>query len=479
MVHRPEDRERGFDPDSDLFSPGYFEMELSGGRPVILTASIPSNHGPKKREQRMPRISEETLYGLPRAISVEAALKRSLDRFVVSRGGLKTVIAGYPWFLDWGRDSLIVARGLAAAGRLSDARAVLRLFGQFEKGGTLPNMIAGKRAANRDTSDAPLWFFVGCRDMVDREASLRFIDTRAGRRTIRDILFSIAGSYMTGTSGGVRMDPETGLIFSPAHYSWMDTNHPAGTPREGYPVEIQALWRHALFFLSRIDPEQERGPWQKLLEMVQAAIREFYYLPDRGHLSDCLHASPGVGAAEAEPDDCLRPNQLLAITLGAVTDVDICRGILDGCQELLVPGAIRSLADRTVKRPLPVSHHGQLLNDPMKPYWGAYAGDEDTRRKPAYHNGTAWAWLMPSFCEAWCMTYGASAAATARAWLGGSVRLLREGCLGQMPEIVDGDAPHRQRGCDAQAWSVSELLRVWLFLGSDLKDPGGRRPETD
>jgi glycogen debranching enzyme len=330
-------------------------------------------------------------------------------------------------------------------------------------------MIVGKRAANRDTSDAPLWFFVGCRDMVDREASRRFIDTRAGRKTVRDILFSIAEAYRKGTANGIRMDPDTGLIFSPGHFTWMDTNHPAGTLREGYPVEIQALWCHALSFLSRIDPEQERGPWPGLLEKAKAALRELFYLPALGYLSDCLHAAPGVGAAGAEADDALRPNQLLAITLGAVTDGDICRGILDGCQALLVPGAIRSLADRAVGRPLPVTRDGRLLNDPMRPYWGIYAGDEDTRRKPAYHNGTAWAWLMPSFCEAWRMTYGPSATATAAAWLGGGVRLLWEGCLGQMPEILDGDAPHRQRGCDAQAWSVSELLRVWLSLGSESK----------
>jgi len=362
-----------------------------------------------------------------------------------------------------------VVRGLVAADRLSDARAVLRLFGQFEKGGTLPNMIAGKRAANRDTSDAPLWFFAGCRDMVAREASLRFIDTRVGRRTIREVLFSIAESYMKGTDNGVHMDSKTGLIFSPAHFTWMDTNHPAGTPREGYPIEIQALWCQALLFLSEIDPGQEKGPWRGLLEKLQTAIRDLYYLPERGHLADCLHAPPGVGAAEAEADDYLRPNQLLAITLGAVTDADICRGILDGCRELLIPGAIRSLADRPVRRPLSISRDGRQLNDPLNPYQGTYAGDEDTRRKPAYHNGTAWAWLMPGFCEAWRMVYGPPAAATAMAWLGSGVRLLFDGCLGQMPEILDGDAPHRQRGCDAQAWSVSELLRVWLKLGSDGK----------
>ena len=269
---------------------------------------------------------------------------------------------------------------------------------------------------------------------------------------------------MRGTKNGVRMDPDTGLIFSPAHFTWMDTNFPAGTPREGYPIEIQALWYHALSFLSRIDPGQERGPWQTLAQTVQSAIRERFELPGSGYLSDCLHAPPNIGAAAAEADDHLRPNQLLAITLGAVTDPELCRGILDACQALLVPGAVRSLADRPVRRPLPIVHSGVGLNDPHNPYQGTYAGDEDTKRKPAYHNGTAWAWLLPSYCEAWVMTYGSSARATAAAWLVSSVQLLSEGCVGQLPEILDGDAPHRQRGCDAQAWSVSELLRVWLNL---------------
>ena len=117
-----------------------------------------------------------------------------------------------------------------------------------------------------------------------------------------------------------------------------------------------------------------------------------------------------------------------------------------------------------MNRPLPIELHGRLLNDPHHPYQGVYTGDEDTRRKPAYHNGTAWVWLMPSFCEAWALTYGTVATATAAAWLGSGVRLLLEGCVGQVPEILDGDVPHRQRGCDAQAWSVSEFLRVWLKL---------------
>ena len=116
--------------------------------------------------------------------------------------------------------------------------------------------------------------------------------------------------------------------------------------------------------------------------------------------------------------------------------------------------------------PLEIRHQGQLLNDPWRPYWGRYSGDEDTRRKPAYHNGTAWTWLFPSFCEAWLDCYGPAEKATARSWLSSSLLLINSGCVGHVPEIVDGDAPHTQRGCDAQAWGVSELLRVWKKLDS-------------
>jgi starch synthase (maltosyl-transferring) len=165
----------------------------------------------------------------------------------------------------------------------------------------------------------------------------------------------------------------------------------------------------------------------------------------------------------AERDDALRPNQLLAITLGLICNADVCDAVLTACQALLVPGAIRSLADRPLKRPLEVRHNGLLINDPHNPYQGRYTGDEDTRRKPAYHNGTAWTWQFPSYCEAWILRYGDEGKATARALLYSSIDLIRTGCLGHIPEILDGNFPHTPRGCDAQAWGVSELLRVWLL----------------
>ncbi|MBA3037675.1 MAG: glycogen debranching protein, partial [Desulfobacterium sp.] len=142
----------------------------------------------------------------------------------------------------------------------------------------------------------------------------------------------------------------------------------------------------------------------------------------------------------------------------------LCEQILCACDELLVPGAIRSLADRRVNRPLEVKLNGTVLNDPHNPYKGIYAGDEDIKRKPAYHNGTAWTWLFPSFCEAWAMTYGDKAKRSALSLLSSSTQLIMYGCTGHVPEVVDGDYPHKARGCDAQAWGASEMLRVWIQL---------------
>ena len=167
---------------------------------------------------------------------------------------------------------------------------------------------------------------------------------------------------------------------------------------------------------------------------------------------------------EAVADDHLRPNQLFALTLGAVSDREIARGVLAACEELLVPGGIRSLADREVNHPLPVVRDGVLLNHPERPYWGRYEGDEDTRRKPGYHNGTVWNWPFPSYAEALFLVYGDEVAEAARSILASSVVPFNEGCLGQLPEIADGDAPHRERGCGAQAWSATELYRVLKLL---------------
>jgi len=465
MVQRPQDARRGHDPDSDLFSPGYLSAIIEGNQTVTLWADVGAENEMPLREPPIPHsITLATSEEGQGAETFTGILKTSLDHYVVKRGDFKTVIAGYPWFLDWGRDALIFVRGLVAARKTADARDIVIQFARFEKQGSLPNMIQAENAANRDTSDAPLWLISACADLVRAEDDQQFIDSDCGGRSMRQILLSIGQSIKAGTPNGVRMDPESGLIFSPTHFSWMDTNHPAGTPRQGYPIEVQALWHAALCFLSEIDSAESAKAWQQSIQQVQDSILKYFWQPDLGYLSDCLHAAPGQSAKDATPDDALRPNQLLAITLGAIKEPQKCRCILAACQELLVPGAIRSLADRPVRYGIKINHHGKLINDPNHPYQGCYAGDEDTRRKPAYHNGTAWTWLFPSFCEAWALTYGKESTETALSWLASSARLIEHGCLGHIPEILDGDYPHTARGCDAQAWGTSELLRVWLKL---------------
>lgn len=463
MVYLPREAERGFDPNTDLFSPGYFVSELRGDHAVMLSAqALEDGSSPMPIGGAAEAIQDSGLHDEAGPLAPAEVLGRSLSDFTVIRGKLKTVIAGYPWFLDWGRDALIFARGLIGSGRLQEASDVLRQFGRFEKDGTLPNMIQGDAAANRDTSDAPLWFIVAVADFMSAARSRAILKVHCDNRPIGEILHDIVTAYMAGTPNGIQMDPESGLIFSPAHFTWMDTNHPAGTPREGYPIEIQSLWYHALRVLGRIDRENQE--WHRLAARVRTSITDLFYLTREGYLSDCRHAPAGVPAALGEADDALRPNQLFAITLGAITDPDICRRILAACEALLVPAGIRSLADRRLTRPLPIVHGGQALNDPHRPYFGHYAGDEDSRRKPAYHNGTAWTWPFPSFCEAWAMVYGRASAPSAMARLASTTWVLNQGCLGHVPEILDGDAPHGERGCDAQAWGTSEWIRVWNKL---------------
>jgi predicted glycogen debranching enzyme len=462
MIYHLQDAERGQDPHGDLFSPGYFEVGLHGGETVNLTAQT-APAAAIRQAPEPPSASAASLNRVPPLGRPIDLMQAALHDYLVDRGKLKTVIAGYPWFLDWGRDSLIFVRGLIAAGWFEEARAVLKLFGQYEDRGTLPNMIRGSDAGNRETSDAPLWFAVACAELTAAEGNAGFLKSDCGARRVRQVLDSIVRSYVAGTPNGVRMDPDSGLIFSPSHFSWMDTNFPAGSPRQGYPVEIQASWHAALVFLSRVDKKESRN-WQALAKQVQNSFLRLFWQPELGCLSDCLHADPGQPASSARPDDAVRPNQLLAVTLGVVDSADHMRRILAACEELLVPGAIRSLADRPVKHPLSIHHKGSLLNDPHRPYWGTYSGDEDTRRKPAYHNGTAWTWPFPAYCEAWAIAYGETGRNTALSWLTSSIRLLESGCLGHLPEIVDGDYPHRSRGCDAQAWGASEWVRVWLKL---------------
>ena len=467
-VGHPEEAARGQDGSGDLFSPGWISADLKIGEAVVITGALGED---ARRETK--DAGEDTRREAKDAAGLAAPLRRALELYIVRRDDLKTVIAGYPWFLDWGRDTFIFMRGMIAAGMTDDALKILRAFAAFEENGTLPNIIYGKTAGNRDTTDAQLWFVRCVQELGERvkggkgERVEGEDDSSGGRPFDLSALIatcnSIVDHYVSGTPNGIHMDPESGLVWSPSHFTWMDTNYPACTPRVGYPVEIQALWISALRFLGRT----------ALAEQALASLVRYFKIPQSSNQSisqsvnpnnrtieqseqsnnpnnpplplgfyDCLAAPNGEPAAEATPEDAVRPNQLFLLTLGILDDTSILRAT----EELLVPGGVRSL------------NAGHPL------YRGTYAGDEDTSRKPAYHNGTVWAWPFPLYAEALAAT-GACSREAALSLLAGAVENLNAGCVGHMSENADGDAPHAQKGCCAQAWSDSELLRVWLKLG--------------
>jgi predicted glycogen debranching enzyme len=464
-IPHPVEASRGQVASGDAFSPGWFEIPLPKGASATIMATAELEVA-----KEFPRVND-----LPAGsvASFESRLVLAAGQFVVRRGTGKTVIAGYPWFLDWGRDSLICARGLFAAGMVEEVKQLLLTFAKFEKDGTLPNTIHGNDVSNRDTTDAPLWFAVVCEEFWEiqktKSRTENFIDTRVDEagRTIREVLVSIAENYSRGTPNGIRMDPDSALIWSPSHFTWMDTNFPAGTPREGYPVEIQALWIRLLKQLERISVPADKKKWRTLAERATASFEKLFFLEGKDWFADVLMGGSRVIARDAIPSDALRSNCLLAVSLGLVTGDRAKKCVAAAQKYLVVPGALRSLAPLPVSVPLPIqSNSGGLLNDPPNPYWPHYEGDEDTRRKPAYHNGTAWTWTFPIFCEALARAWDFSpdVVAAAKSCLGSAESLMDKGCLGQIPEILDGDAPHAQRGCDAQAWGVTETLRVWKLL---------------
>ena len=472
-IPHPHELTRGQRGSGDAWSPGYFELPLDDNPSMCLMLNA---------ETLSPRTEEgQTILARrqhDQAITVQRSgtsdwfgqvLAIACRSYLVRRDNGFSVIAGYPWFLDWGRDTLICARGLLTAGMLDEVADILTVFGRFEADGTLPNCIFGDDASNRDTSDAPLWYGVVVEELAERDGGAiyaRQFDEHG--RTVTDVLAALAKGYLTGTPNGIRVDRSTSLVWSPSHFTWMDTNHPAGTPRMGYPIEIQALWIRLLAQLQRLHvPDPSDISWHSLEQLARVSLDELYWQEEAGYHGDCIHAPAGTSATAGICDNALRCNMLLAVALGVISGPRARASVTAARDWLIVPGAIRSLAPKPLQPPLRILNaKGHVLADPEHPYRGRYEGDEDSCRKPAYHNGTAWTWPFPSFCEAYLRAFehDAEARQSARAYLASMADLLDAGCLGQIPELLDGNAPHQQRGCLAQAWGVTEALRVWRLL---------------
>lgn len=495
-IPHPVEASRGQEGAGDAYSPGWFELPLLSEGAVTLVATAEAAFpGPEilqtfvsQREILLSKAIERA--SLPAEDRFGNTLVKAVQAYIVRRDTTRSIIAGYPWFLDWGRDSLIAARGLLAAGLDAEVRELLVTFARFEDSGTLPNSIHGSDASNRDTSDAPLWFGVVCEEAAARLApELReaFYSTPIdlNRRTLDQVLRDLACGYLKGPPNGIQVDAKSGLVWSPSHFTWMDTNHPAGTPREGYPIEIQALWIRLLRHLAarQAAPWEGRGEsWSDLARRAEKSLHLYFWLDEPGWYADALIAARGVDARMSAPTDALRNNCLFLISLDINQHPDFrnrARRMVDAAtRHLVVPGALRTLAPLPVIPPLPIlGRDGRPLNDPDHPYWPRYEGDEDTRRKPAYHNGTAWLWTFPTWVESLVKAHPGdpSARAAAIAYMASIEPYLNTSCLGQLPEIVDGDFPHTQRGCDAQAWSVTEALRVWKWLSTG----GSQEPNVE
>jgi predicted glycogen debranching enzyme len=351
---------------------------------------------------------------------------------------------GYPWFVDWGRDTFIALRGLClAAGRLAEARDILVGWAGAVSQGMLPNRFPDQGAEPEYNSvDASLWYAVAVADLLARAARARFEIGAADLRAMRDAVHAILDGYATGTRFGIHCDDD-GLLAAGepgVQLTWMDAK--VGdwvvTPRIGKPVEIQALWLNAL--ASAADDDAR---WRRLLERGLASFPERFWNAARGCLYDVVDADHVPGRLDAS----LRPNQVLAV--GGLA------------RSLLEPARARRVVD-VVEAALwtPIGLRSLALGEPG--YAPRYAGGP-RERDGAYHQGTVWPWLIGPFVEAWVRVRGDGDLVRREArerFLAPLLARLDDAGLGHLPEIADAESPHQPRGCPWQAWSVGEALRL-------------------
>ncbi|MDY6968286.1 MAG: amylo-alpha-1,6-glucosidase [Spirochaetota bacterium] len=474
-IEHPIDATRAHDRFGDAYSPGRFFETLKEDEAIEFILTTEENFDQKKFGQAVSEESKRQstlLKKLPRPLRedpVAITLIKALDQFLVKRGDGYTIIAGYPWFLDWGRDTLICVPGLITAGYTNEVAGILTKLAEFTDNGMVPNTIYGNSPGNYDTSDAPLWFFEAIRCYLEATEDYDFLNKpiKNSGVTIISVLKDIIEAYARGTENNIRLDTETGLIFSPAHFTWMDTQYPAATPRQGYPVEIQGLWINSLRFLAGLTDNSDSKHYKQIADKAEKSLWDLFWMNDGNYFADGIWTEKDASPKDFPKDTSLRPNQLMLLYFNLVPQVKARSMLYEIQKHLVIPGAIRSLADRPLKEPAHIiSSYNNPVTDLYHLYRGTYEGDENTSRKIAYHNGTAWLWLYPYFVESFAFANGNDIDAVRRAlcFLAPSIQLLREGAVGSLEEICDGNYPHTPRGCFAQAWSVAELLRVYIKL---------------
>jgi predicted glycogen debranching enzyme len=451
---------RGYEATGPLWSPGSFEVELEAGQSTVLTAStdewdqilaLSAADSLRAEEDRRARLlttasaEDEVAKHLVLATDqfIVSPITRTADLARAHAAGeeARTIIAGYHWFTDWGRDTMISLEGLTlATGRHHESRQILHTFTRHVRDGLIPNLFPeGERDGLYHTADATLWFFHAIDRYLEWTKDGQLLEQLLP--TLRDIV----DHHLQGTLFGIGMDSNDGLLRQGAagyQLTWMDAKvgEWVVTPRRGKAVEINALWYNALCLLAKwLDASGEADSAAQLARQAGLTRRSFnerFWNPRAGCLFDVVDGESGDDAS-------IRPNQLLAIALPhPILDRGRWQSVVQKCVDtLLTPLGLRSLA-------------------PGEPgYVARYDGDLRAR-DAAYHQGTVWGWLVGPLVDAWLRAHPDDRR-TARAFLEGFAAHLHEACAGTISEIFDAEAPFRARGCAAQAWSVAEVLRCW------------------
>jgi predicted glycogen debranching enzyme len=429
-----EERARGFPHVEDLASPGSFRFDLAAGEGFWLAAA-----------GEAPRASAAELREKERArrTAFRSPLERAADAYLVRRGAGHSIVAGYPWFTDWGRDTFVALRGLClAGGRVDAAREIAVAWADTVSDGMLPNrFVDGDETPEFNAVDASLWYVVAVAELLARAG--RTI-APAERARLAAAVAAILDGYRKGTRYGIRADTD-GLVAAGepgVQLTWMDARVGTReiTPRIGKPVEVQALWVNALRLAGAAFA---RADWSALAERAQATFAARFWNERAGCLFDVVDDGHRPGAC----DGTVRPNQILA--LGGLPHALLrgprARRVVDVVEaKLWTPLGLRSLA-------------------PDEPGYAArYAGGPE-ERDAVYHQGTAWAWLLGPFVEAWLRVRGNGPAAKREArerFVAPLLAHLDVAGLGHVSEIADAEPPHTPRGCPFQAWSLGELLRL-------------------
>ncbi|MBN1765955.1 MAG: glycogen debranching enzyme N-terminal domain-containing protein [Sedimentisphaerales bacterium] len=491
----PLDAQWGLDHKGDAFAPGVFNFKLYKGDSGVLSifaqhdettdklipesesAFTGSIHAAETSEhawvkQMMSRIPAERA----RNDGIMKMLVRAMDQFIIRLEDRWLIQAGYPWLGARVRDILECVGGLLAVGRDEVVRSIILQAAATEHQGMLADWLEGF-STTRTATESSLRLFTAIHDYIQFTGEHSFWDIGIKcmddtERSLREILVSIFEAFRQGSVNGTGkyeampiLDESSGMLYNPAAFSWMNTRHPCATPRSGYPVEIQALWLKALQVLEEIYPPYAAQARQ-IQEQISDNFISLYWSDRRGYLADVLLANQYTRAGKAMADGALRFNQLAAINVNLVP-LEHARQIVDIInRRLLIPGGVRSLAEDPLLVPLKiVDDNGKLLADPRMPYCGTCNGDE-TSRRVAYHNGTAWPSAYPSFIEARAFVYRFTDLALQQA-LGFFEPVwtqFRINGIGTISEMKDGNFPHLSRGCFAYAPAVAESIRVYLKL---------------